>query len=218
MLPYPHQNLGARYPGIFIEPFAGGAGTSITIVNGLSHGGILVERDPHVAAFWRDAIESYETSKKVAGFLEMRKKAGQPVNNLEQDPAFWAYINSHNPLGRDLTESLPGHLTAHHEMENLIELLKQIGVVFGQIRVLEGDALEILNHHPENAMAAAVVSTPYVESGRFRYKSWWGEPSIMVDILAGWKGRWHYSYDREFGEIHIVFLRPVLRKDCSEVP
>jgi len=217
--PLPHlaEAQHGIYPGIFMEPFAGGAGTSIIIVHGLSNAGLLIDESPGVAAFWRAAIETHELTRKAGAFMDTRGRGRDPVENLERDPSFWAFIQPLFYPGLNLTSGHPDGENSQWTINNLVEFLKQIRVVSGRVRVLEGDAQSLVGQFAEGTDERAVLEAPYVECGKFIYSSIEFDNKWLMKILARWKGRWLCSYDRRSHEVKIVFLRPAANSDCSGV-
>jgi hypothetical protein len=216
-LPHLAEIHHAIYPGIFIEPFAGGAGTSIIIVHGQSNAGLLIDQNPAVAAFWREAIETYELTRKAAAFMDLRGRGSDQVESLERDPSFWAYIQPLFSPGNDLISGHSEKARHDSDIENLVEFLKQIHLVSGRVRILEADAWQLLDQYAQDSEEYAFFAAPYVECGKFEYDSYAYDQKWLVKMLAGWKGRWLFSYDRPNHLVKIVFLRPAASADCSAV-
>ncbi len=71
LIPHIREWLRKTRPEILIEPFAGGAITSLTaVMERLVNAAVMVELDRDVAAFWRSALESGATLQKWIGQFE----------------------------------------------------------------------------------------------------------------------------------------------------
>lgn len=152
------EYLGGSRPSLFIEPFAGGAGTTLTIlINGLVDKDLLVERNRHVAAFWREAIETDDLIGKVASFEVTRESVLDVVAHPERDPAFWTFVKSHCSFGGNLTGGLMKDVGSRWNTKRLVGILKQIRALSSRLKIIEEDALEVLEQYASEPDAFAFV-------------------------------------------------------------
>ena len=169
------------------------------------------------ASFWREAIGTYKITQKITSYLERREKVGDEDANPDRDPSFWACISnpSYNK-GNFAGESLESE-RSDWSISKLVEFLEYLKVVSGRIKSIEGIASQLLDQYPEDSEKFAFFAPPFAECGRIQFKSRDFHYQRLEKAIAGWKGRWVFSYDCDYKFYSVTFLRRAARKDFSGV-
>src|SRR6516164_1905731 len=87
--------VGETYPSLFLECYAGAAGTTLTLLlNNRVQRGILVVGDPYLGAFWREALKTDNLIRKAMKFKAKQANVEEVASNPDRDPAFWTLVKS----------------------------------------------------------------------------------------------------------------------------
>jgi hypothetical protein len=187
--------VGDTYPTLFLECYAGGARTTLTLLlNDRVQRGMLVVGDRYLGAFWREALKTDNLIHKVMKFKVKQKNVEQVVSNPDRDPAFWTLVKSRcSWRGRlDVKAFLEWDVTKAWEREAILESLSKLRSLSDRLDVIEGDGVNVLEPYGE---ATALLQYPLNQydnwNERLREK-WYSEreQEKLLQILASRKGRW----------------------------
>jgi site-specific DNA-adenine methylase len=197
---------GLPRPVTIVEPFAGTAVTSLTLLNrGFCQRVVLAEKDAELREFWIAALTDPSFADRVfkwmreAWALSVKKQVEFVAKSLIQmekdDPPFHTLLRSHlgfNGIlkGRDFVGSVrPVHEWLPETLDTSLEFLYEAR---HNIEVLSDgfDALERTNH-PDNF---AFVDPPYTSGrhspGHQLYRESDIDHELLLRVLAKWGGPW----------------------------
>lgn len=199
---YPSVNevaayIGGTNPEIFIEPFADGAKTTLALLlANRVQSGVLVASDPYIFEFWREAIETEDMIRKVAGFKISQDRVDEVVNHPDQDRALWALVKSQcSWRGRlDATGFLLANVARYWNGEWLVHQLRKVRSMAPRLRVIKGDGIEVIKEYRE----ATVYAAPPLYSRRapvLEKDEWYLYQRRLLDTLGRHEGPWMVDYD-----------------------
>ena len=151
------EKTGAPHP-LLVEPFAGGAITSLTaVMERLAERALLVERDPDVAAFWRAALKHGDAlMARVRDFTPSREAVERLANRTPRDVVehgFRTLVLNRTRRGGVLAPGAAlikrgenGHGTASRWYpETLKRRLQAIQQHADRLMFIEGDGMRLLD-------------------------------------------------------------------------
>lgn len=218
-VPYAKKFVLHKRPKVFVEPFAGGASVSLSLLKqGLVDHIVLVELDHRVAAFWSQAIYDANFSKKVAEFKCNKTNVEAVIaDRTETNLAFWTLVQNRCGYGGILDSGLlqkgdkckcadpsicpicegTGYegVKSRWNSTKLVTVMEDLYRLRKQITFIEGDGiqkgLEEYNS-PENA---AFIDPPYVVAAKTLYQHHEFDHKDLFVRLTSWSGRWVATYD-----------------------
>lgn len=187
--------VGETSPSLFLECFAGSAGTTLTLLlNDFVQRGILVVGDSYLSAFWREGLKTDNLIHKAANFNADKMNVQEVVNNPDRDPAFWTLVKSQcSWRGRlDHKASLEWNVTKAWKRERILESLSMVRSLSDRLEVIEGQDVQVLEAYGE---ATALVQYPFgcYDNWNEAHRGKWHseeEQDKLFQILASRKGRW----------------------------
>jgi hypothetical protein len=211
--------VGETYPSLFLECYAGAAGTTLTLLlNDYVQRGILVVGDPFLGAFWREGLKTDNLIRKAMNFNANQANVEEVVNNPDRDPAFWILVKSQcSWQGRlDHKAFLEWNVTEAWERERIVESLSTVRSLSDRLDVIEGQDVQVLEPYGE---ATAFLHYPFDGYDKWNEplrEKWYSEQELekLFQILASRKGRWmvpwpsekmsEWSKSRQIGEAWMV--------------
>lgn len=166
-------------PRLLVEPFAGGASTSLAAVaEDLVDRAVLVELDPDVAALWRAVLTEPEALAEMVETYELTRSnvealvASTPHGDLER--ALRTIVRNRvnrggilAPRAGMLKEGERGNgLTSRWYPETLAQRIRAIGTYAGRLELVEGDGISVLEAHADDPRAVSFVDPPYTAGGK----------------------------------------------------
>ena len=163
-----------------LEPFAGGATTSLTAVseNRVSDA-VLVEAEPDIAAFWRTVLTaSEELAARVLGFELTRKNIDRLSFSDSRDDlsrAFRALVLNrtryngipHRRCGMTNTNGKGGFQVRWYPA-TLEKRIRAAGRLAGRLQITEGNGMRALRRLPPRTSILVFVDAPYTGRGGTR--------------------------------------------------
>ena len=163
---------------VIIEPFAGGAVTSLSAVaEGLVRRAVLVERDDGVAAFWRTVLGDHKwLVRRILGFRPSRRAVLQVINSKGQsrrDLAFRTLVKNRFNYGgilaggATLLRSGEGRkgLASRWYPETISKRIADIASMSPRFRIVHGDGTRYMpSIRARNAVL--FVDPPYTAGGK----------------------------------------------------
>lgn len=169
-----------REPSIFIEPFAGGAITGLTVAfERLAERVLLVELDEHVAAVWKTILSDDNewlvrriVSFKLTESSVRAELAGKGSSTRQM--AFQTILKNRTFHGGILApgSSLVKHgengngLRSRWYPETLARRISDIGRIRDRITFVEHDGLAIMREYAHWKRAAFFIDPPYTAAGK----------------------------------------------------
>jgi len=176
--------LSARQrPAVFIEPFAGGAITGLSVAaENLAERVFLSELDEDVAAVWRTIFHGSNTDvarlcKKITSFdvtLENVKTVLDKNPRLTKDRAFRTIIKNRMQRGGIMaagaglvkTGEAGRGLNSRWYPETLVKRIEILRDLRKSISFEKADAFEVIRRFSENKNACFFIDPPYTAGGK----------------------------------------------------
>ena len=187
--------VGETYPSLFLECYAGAAGTTLTLLlNNRVQRGILVVGDPYLGAFWREALKTDNLIRKAMKFKAKQANVEEVASNPDRDPAFWTLVKSQcSWQGRlDRKAFLEWNVAKAWKRETILESLSKVRSLSDRLDVIEGQGVEILEPYGE-AIAFFQYPFDWYDKWNEALREKWHseqEQEKLFQILASRKGRW----------------------------
>lgn len=186
-------------PAEFIEPFAGGAITGLTVAaEGLADHVTLVELDEAVAAVWQTILHDDGggewLAEQIVRFNLMPESAQailQQAPRSTRERAFQTIVKNRVNRGGILApgagmikvgENGKGLLSRWYP-ETLQRRILDIVKIRERITFLHGDGLEVLQKNAERADAVFFLDPPYTASGKQAGSRLYSHPSLNHELL-----------------------------------
>jgi len=203
-------------PQVFVEPFAGGAGTALRLlIDEYVDHAVINDLDPGIAAFWRcvfvrtedlaQLIESAEiTVEAWHGHHSAYTSRRHGGDDLELGFATF-FLNRTNrsgilgarPIG-GLGQSGTWKIDARFNRANLAERVRTLGRYRNRVTVAEEDGIALVTRFldPRHFVYA---DPPYLLRGSDLYLNTltWADHQRLAKLLATARGRWLVTYDRD---------------------
>jgi DNA adenine methylase len=223
-------------PGLFLEPFAGGAIASMTVAfERLAGHVVMAETDDGVSAVWKTILNGQGEwlAQEILGFeltsVNVRKALAEDANgacvSLRQR-AFLTLLRNRVQRGGILA---PGAglvkngengrgLGSRWYPETLARRIREISMNLGRISFHAGDGFALIDEYLAEESAAFYVDPPYMKAARRLYRNWQVDHRRLFEKMAAVAGSFLMSYDnapeihdmaREFG----FECRPVCMKN-----
>jgi DNA adenine methylase len=196
-------------PGLFIEPFAGGAITGLTVAfEELAQRVLLVELDPDVAAVW-DVILSDQgenLARRILSFemtlQNVKEVLGSKPRDLE-DRAFITLLRNRVQHGGILApgaslmkEGEKGRgVGSRWYPRTLATRIREIVRIRHRIECHNADAFGFIRQHAADPRAAFFVDPPYTMAGRRLYKFSELDHAALFREMAATAGNFLMTYD-----------------------
>lgn len=210
---------------IWMEPFAGGAGAGLRLLDSGVVGELwLVERHPALAAFWRattaqsdelaSRVESLDVDMSAWGWAkEIVADVSDGAKLPDLDVALAAFVVNRcsrsgivtanaGPMGGKAQDS-KWTVASRWNAGALAERIRHIGSLGDSIRVSEGDGIEHIADLDGNAgiedEVFLFVDPPYIREGNRLYANGMTEldHQRLADALRDSPTRWVLTYDNE---------------------
>jgi len=222
--------VGETSPSLFLECFAGSAGTTLTLLlNDCVQRGILVVGDSYLGAFWREGLKTDNLIRKAMNFNANKMNVQEVVNNPDRDPAFWTLVKSQcSWRGRlDHKAFLEWNVTKAWNRERILESLSTVRSLSDRLDVIEGQDVQALEPYGDATALLQYPFDPYDNWNKALREKWYSEEEqdSLFQILASRKGPWilpspsekmsEWSKARQIGEAWMVrrkLSRPWLRE------
>lgn len=199
-------------PRLFVEPFAGGAIASLTVVfENLAEHVLMVELDEHVAAVWRIILTNAEwLAEQILTFNvtreNVREKLSCPPRGLAEK-AFQAILRNRVQRGGILA---PG-ASLMKEGENrrglrsrwypatLARRIRAISSHRDRITFIEGDAFAVIPRYLNDAEVAFFIDPPYTAGEKRAGKRLYTQNEVdhpkLFRIMAAARGKFFMTYE-----------------------
>lgn len=201
-----------KKPKIFVEPFAGGAISSLTVAReDLAEHIVFCEMDARIASVWRTVLSDADwLCRRIISFKMNRKNVKAILeSNVRSDRAlaFQTIIRNrvqHGGIiagGASLMKSGENGkgITSRWYPETLVNRIKVIYGMRNKLTFIEGDGFEIIRNHMSNADASFFIDPPYTAGGKNAGKRLYTYNEInhpaLFDISSMIQGRFLMTYD-----------------------
>ncbi len=204
---------------IWMEPFAGGAGAALALLEQDIIGEAwLIDQNPAIATFWATVmndtevfaarierttptIEPWETSRAIlaapdaAGRFELAY-AAFIVNRCSRSGMITA---SSGPIGGK-SQSGPWAISSRFNVKALADRIRHVGAHRGRIRTLYGDGISFVEELRGSGVSDEVflfVDPPYIAEGNRLYAHGMDQAAHqrLADALNSTDARWLLTYD-----------------------
>ncbi|HEX9654306.1 MAG TPA: DNA adenine methylase [bacterium] len=219
-------------PELFIEPFAGGGITSLTVAaENLADKIIIAELDPDVASVWKTILSEPEYLCDRISSFEITIENVRKVINAEassvREMAFRTIVKNRTQRGGIIA---PGAslVKSGENGKGLMSrwypatLAKRIKVIYelrDKIEFLEADAFEIIEKHRQEKHAAFFIDPPYTASGKSAGKRLYRFSLIdhptLFRKMAKVHGQFFMTYD---DAVEVKYLASVHHFNVRKVP
>lgn len=167
-------------PTLLIEPFAGGGVVGLTaIFENLADRVILVEKDEHVASFWKAILggEAGWLADRIMNFKMCREALEEVLNNNGtslREMAFRTLLRNRTNHGGIMApgaglikygENGKGIASRWYPI-TLAKRIKEIGRISDRIGFIEGDGLDVIRKHQLEQHTAFFIDPPYTAAGK----------------------------------------------------
>jgi len=196
-------------PTRFIEPFAGGAISSMTVAfERLAKHVIFAEKDQDVAVVWKvilnghadwlaDEIIKFEVSLENVRTILDAKPRKLPAR------AFQTIIKNRMQRGGIMApgagliktgENGKG-LTSRWYPATLAKRIKEINFLKDRLTFIEGDAFKIIEEYQPDQDSVFYIDPPYTKAAKRLYSAWEVDHEKLFQLLSECKGDFLMSYD-----------------------
>jgi DNA adenine methylase len=205
---------------IWMEPFAGGAGAALTL---LDRGAVdevwLIDQNPGLAAFWTAVVDDGAAlARRVASTvptMDLWERCRAAITSPAADPFELAYatfiINRCSRSGIVAPTSGPmggreqtGEWTIGSRFNSLAlaDRIRHVSSFSSRIRVVHGDGIAFIEDARDSGIGdemVAFVDPPYIREGNRLYANGMNEQDHqrLADALNGTDARWVLTYDDE---------------------
>jgi DNA adenine methylase len=166
-------------PSLFIEPFAGGGITSLTVaVENLAEKVVMAELDPDVASVWYTILSEPDyLCEQILDFeitLENVKRVINAEAKTLRERAFRTIVKNRTQRGGIIAhgaslvksgENGKG-LSSRWYPETLVKRIKIINSYRDKIEFLETDAFEVIEKYKKHKNAVFFIDPPYTAGGK----------------------------------------------------
>lgn len=225
-----------RHPGLFLEPFAGGAIASMTVAfERLAAHVVIAETDEGVSAVWKTILNGQGEwlAQEILGFdltaENVRKALDEDSNGSAislRQRAFLTLLRNRVQRGGIMApgaglvkngENNRG-ISSRWYPETLARRIREISMNLDRISFHAGDGFALIDEYLSEESAAFYVDPPYMKAARRLYRNWQVDHRRLFEKMAAVSGSFLMSYDnapdirdmaREFG----FECRPVCMKN-----
>lgn len=205
----------AGKPGVFIEPFAGGAIVGLTVAcERLAEHVVLVERDEQVAAVWRTILDSDDGAQYLADRIVNFTLSAEAVQKLLlsrprslKERAFQTIVRNRTNHGGILApgagairfgENGKG-LASRWYPTTLKKRILDIAAMRSHITFVQGDGFEVIRENASRVDAVFFMDPPYTASskkaGSRLYKYHEMDHEELFRLASTVKGDFLMTYD-----------------------
>lgn len=196
-------------PKILVEPFGGGAGTSLIAVNeGLVEEAVFAEIDPDVAATWETVLNGHATwlANKISAFRVNRKNVERALSEIPQsshERAFQCILRNRTARGGVLSDGAGlirrgengRGLKSRWYPETLSKRIEAISGLKNQLCFLQKDGFTVINEYLDRPDTVFFVDPPYTQAARRLYRHWDIDHENLFRLLGNAKGEVLMTYD-----------------------
>lgn len=215
------QQVSVMDVEVWIEPFAGGAGAGLALLEARAVPEVwLTEKNPAIAALWRAVLDDHEqlAARVEAAVPDMalydwaREQVAAAGECAEDELAFAALVLNrcsrsgmvHPSAGPIGGKSQTGRWTIASRWNGpgLAERITHLQTLSGRIRFTEGDAIRALAGLVDCGFedeVLAFVDPPYIREGNRLYANGMAaaDHQRLADVLNASSARWLLTYDDE---------------------
>lgn len=166
-------------PSVFIEPFAGGGITSLTIaIEDLAEKVVMVELDPDVAAVWKSILNNPDyLCKRILNFEVNQENVMKVISSKPKDineHAFKTIVKNRTQRSGIITsgaslvksgENGKG-LKSRWYPQTLVRRMRTIHEFRHKIEFYEQDAFKVITKYKDQSNAIYFVDPPYTAGGK----------------------------------------------------
>lgn len=208
---------------VWLEPFAGGAGAGLSLLDDDAVGEIwLTEKNPALAALWRAMLTENETlathveqtvpDLDLWAWARSQVAAAARPGTTDADTGFAALVLNRcsrsgmvnprvGPIGGK-SQNGPWTLASRWNAPALAERIRHVGSLSGRIRFTEGDAVTAIADLADSGIedeVIAFVDPPYLREGNRLYANGMdaADHQRLADALNASPVRWMLTYDDE---------------------
>lgn len=205
-------------PGLFLEPFAGGAIVSMTVAfERLAGHVVMAETDEGVSAVWKTILNGQGEwlAQEILGFeltaANVRKALDEDSNGSAvslRQRAFLTLLRNRVQRGGIMA---PGAglvkngengrgLSSRWYPDTLARRIREISMNLDRISFYAGDGFALIHEYLAEESAAFYVDPPYMKAARRLYRNWQLDHRRLFEKMASVSGSFLMSYDND-GEI-----------------
>lgn len=212
-LPYAKEFLGGWRPKVIVEPFAGSAVVSLSLLSqGYADRLVLAELDDRRIAFWQrvfepdfaDFVGEWTTRMLALSDEEQRQFVLESLEEFKRgDPGMWALVYSRAAFSGKMDGGLMkkgdhGKGFMCRWRKDMVPMLRRIHELRDRIEVRHQDGLEVLREFDSPANYC-FSDPPYSASesskGGTLYQHYLLEHTSLFWLMSQWQGPWQMTYD-----------------------
>ncbi len=202
-----------QFDATFIEPFAGGGITSLTVAHdNLASRCIMIEKDEEIAAVWQTIISGdwQYLADRILNFNLSYENAKEVINaqpNSASEKAFQTILRNriyHGGIlanGSGMLKNGENGKGIHSRWypETIAKRLKTISLFRNRVEFIGGDGFEIINQHLNDPNAIFFVDPPYTASKKkagtrlYRYHKL--DHDKLFSLMSRTQGHFMMTYD-----------------------
>jgi DNA adenine methylase len=185
-------------PELFIEPCAGSAVISLSLLNmNLVDTVVLSDDDERICRFWERAIHDRTLAEEVLAFRCTHENVEALCANPEANIALWVIVKTHTSFGGHLDRGglrSECHIDERWYPEALCQRLAMVRALASRIIIHHMKAVECLRKysHPNYS---AYIDPPYPDLGEDLYRKAEVNHAELFETLATWPGNWFATYN-----------------------
>lgn len=196
-------------PGIFIEPFAGGGITGLTVAfEELAERVIMVELDRDVAAVWRTILngKGSRLAERILGFdltIDNVKRILSSNNSILEDRAFAALLRNRVQHGGIMAPGASlmkkgengNGISSRWYADTLAKRIKAITGIKKRIEFRNEDGLKTIKEFASQKDSVFFVDPPYTIAGKRLYRHSEIDHESLLKVMSMVKGDFLITYD-----------------------
>lgn len=204
-------------PGLFFEPFAGGAIASMTVAfERLAGHVVMAETDEGVSAVWKTILNGQGEwlAREILGFeltsAHVREALAEDSNGSTvslRQRAFLTLLRNRVQRGGIMA---PGAglvkngengrgLSSRWYPETLARRIREISMNLDRISFYSGDGFALIDEYIAEESVAFYVDPPYMKAARRLYRNWQVDHRRLFEKMAAVSGSFLMSYDNDPG-------------------
>lgn len=207
--------MGLRRPTTYVEPYAGGAGAALTLLQtGTVQNIVINDADPAIYAFWSAAVHQnrqfrdlvHETPVTLQEWHRQREiYRERDANKVLQLGFATFFLNRTNRSGVLNAGVIGGQkqagqyrVDARFNRNELLKRLSRLGESSDSIRVSSLDGRVVIREHIRLKRSFIYADPPYYEKGSFLYKNAFthDDHALLASLLNSHPdGNWLLTYD-----------------------
>ncbi|MBF0317286.1 MAG: DNA adenine methylase [Nitrospirae bacterium] len=202
-----------QFDAVFIEPFAGGGITSLTVAhNRLASRCLMVEKDEDIAAVWQTIVYGnwQYLIDRILNFNLSYENAKQIIDAKPQtteEKAFQTILKNriyHGGIlaaGSGMLKNGENSKGIHSRWypETITKRIKAISLIKSYLEFINGDGFEIITEHLNNPNAIFFIDPPYTASkkkaGTRLYRYHKIDHEKLFSLMSGVRGNFMMTYD-----------------------